>query len=130
MQWNRTRSGQRDAQRVAQRHHAHREVLSRLRQFFGHSIERVDVRSATEQTLPEDEREHDPDRGHKEEYHFAQNDCDVDRLEHGHDPDLVDGDHIDRRPRNENADLVVDLQPTVLFGFREEDVLEIDQFEL
>ena len=45
---------------------------ARMAYLCGDAVERVDVRSATEQSLPQDEREHDPDEGNELQQHHQQ----------------------------------------------------------
>lgn len=96
VQRNGDRTGQRNANGVAQRHHAEGEIPPGFGQLFGHAVERVHVCTTAEQTLPEDDRKDDPNRWHEPEDHLAQENHDVDGLEDGHQPDLVDGDDVDR----------------------------------
>lgn len=97
-------AGQSDAHRVGHGYDTQRVLLPvRILNLLGHPVERIDVGATTQQTLPEDDRKHNPNTGRervddlKEEVHH------VHELEHSHQPDLVKLDEIDRGPGYEYA---------------------------
>lgn len=130
MQRYRDCSGHRNAHRIADRNNAQSENAPSFGQLLGHAIERIHVGTAAEQALPEHDDEHNPDGRHEPPDHLAQHQHNVDGLEDGHQPDLVNGDDVDGRSRDEDAQLVVDLQPAILRRFVHAGVLEEDELEL
>lgn len=130
MCWHGSHSSQTDSDGICDGHNAQRKLTFVHGNFFGHSIECVHISAATEQTFPEDKPEHDPNWWRKEGDDFRQEDCHIDELEHGHQPDFVNLHQIDWWSWNKHTDLVVNLKPTVLCAVIQPNVFEINQFKL
>lgn len=97
-------TGQRNSYRIGHRDHTQRKLFPVCVVYLlGHPIEGIDVGSAAQQALPEDHSEHEPNAGRERVDDLEQEEDHVDKLEHGHQPDLVKLNQIDRGPRDEHT---------------------------
>lgn len=130
MQRNGEQPGRDHTKRLADRCDAHAEAAQMLRHLFGDPIEGVHVAQAAQQALPKHHAEHNPDGGRAQVDGLVQEVDDVQQLQQRHQPDVLELEEGDRCARNEHAELVVDLQPTVLGLVVQPDVREVDQLVL
>lgn len=114
MRRNRCDTGERNSDRVRNRRDHHGVLAPRFRHLDLHPVERVDVTATTQEALPQDQHEDDPNRGREHVDRLEDEEDHVDELQQGHHPDVPEVDDVDGRSRDEHSDLVEDLVPAVL----------------